>query len=40
MRPDSDIDLLVEFLLEAETGLLDHAGQPMPSLLDRRQFRE
>lgn len=26
MRPDSDIDLLVEFLPEAEPGLLDHAG--------------
>ena len=25
-RPDSDIDLLVEFLPEAEPGLLDHAG--------------
>ncbi len=26
MRPDSDIDLLVEFLPSAEPGLLDHAG--------------
>ena len=26
VRPDSDIDLLVEFLPEAEPGLLDHAG--------------
>jgi predicted nucleotidyltransferase len=26
MRPDSDIDLLVEFLPEAEIGLLEHAG--------------
>jgi len=26
MRPDSDIDLLVEFLPQAEPGLLDHAG--------------
>ncbi len=26
MRPDSDIDLLVEFLPEAEVGLLEHAG--------------
>ena len=26
MRLDSDIDLLVEFLPEAEPGLLDHAG--------------
>jgi hypothetical protein len=25
-RPDSDIDLLVEFLPEAAPGLLDHAG--------------
>src|SRR6266545_1822814 len=26
MRPDSDIDLLVEFLPEAEVDLIDHAG--------------
>jgi hypothetical protein len=26
MRPDSDIDLLVDFLPDAEPGLLDHAG--------------
>lgn len=26
MRPDSDIDLLVEFLPEAEADLVDHAG--------------
>jgi len=26
MRADSDIDLLVEFFPQAETGLLDHAG--------------
>ena len=26
MRPDSDIDMLVEFLPEAEIGLLEHAG--------------
>ena len=26
MRSDSDVDLLVEFLPEAEPGLLDHAG--------------
>ena len=26
VRPDSDIDWLVEFLPEAEPGLLDHAG--------------
>ena len=25
-RPNSDIDLLVEFLPEAQPGLLDHAG--------------
>jgi predicted nucleotidyltransferase len=25
-RPNSDLDLLVEFLPEAEPGLLDHAG--------------
>ncbi|HKE27877.1 MAG TPA: nucleotidyltransferase family protein [Bryobacteraceae bacterium] len=26
MRPDSDIDLLVEFLPKAEVGLVEHAG--------------
>ena len=26
MRPDSDIDLLVEFLPEAHADLVDHAG--------------
>ena len=26
MRPDSDIDLLVDFLPHAEVGLLEHAG--------------
>jgi len=26
MRPDSDIDLLVEFLPDAAVGLLEHAG--------------
>jgi predicted nucleotidyltransferase len=26
MRPDSDIDLLVELLPNAEVGLLEHAG--------------
>lgn len=26
MRPDSDIDLLVEFIPEAKVDLLDHAG--------------
>jgi len=26
MRPESDIDLLVDFLPNAEPGLLDHAG--------------
>lgn len=37
-RPDSDIDLLVEFLPEAEPGLLDHAGLmlDLTALLRRR----
>jgi hypothetical protein len=26
MRPDSDIEMLVEFLPEAEADLFDHAG--------------
>jgi predicted nucleotidyltransferase len=26
MRPDSDVDLLVEFLPDAEVDLVDHAG--------------
>jgi len=26
MRPDSDIDLLVEFLPNADVGLVEHAG--------------
>lgn len=26
MRPDSDVDLLVEFLPNADVGLLEHAG--------------
>lgn len=26
MRPDSDIDLLVEFLPDADVGLVEHAG--------------
>ena len=26
MRPDSDVDLLVEFLPDAEADLIDHAG--------------
>src|SRR5881628_1882458 len=26
MRPDSDIDLLVEFLPDAQVGLVEHAG--------------
>ncbi|HEY1342502.1 MAG TPA: hypothetical protein VGF59_33590, partial [Bryobacteraceae bacterium] len=26
MRPDSDIDLLVEFFPNAEVGLIEHAG--------------
>jgi predicted nucleotidyltransferase len=38
MRPDSDIDLLVEFLPEAAPGLLDHAGLmlDLSELLDRK----
>ena len=38
MRPDSDVDLLVEFLPEAEPGLLDHAGLmlDLSELLGRR----
>ena len=38
MRPDSDIDLLVEFLPEAEIGLLEHAGLmlDLAQLLGRR----
>lgn len=38
MRPDSDIDLLVEFLPEAEIGLLEHAGLmlELSELLGRR----
>ncbi len=37
MRPDSDIDLLVEFLPEAQADLVDHAGLmlDMSSLLGR-----
>ena len=34
MRPDSDIDLLVEFLPNAEVGLLEHAG----SMLDLQKL--
>jgi hypothetical protein len=30
-RPDSDIDLLVEFLPDAEVDLIDHAGSGRPS---------
>jgi predicted nucleotidyltransferase len=26
MRPDSDIDLLIEFLPDANVGLIEHAG--------------
>jgi len=26
MRPDSDVDLLVEFLPDADVGLVEHAG--------------
>lgn len=38
MRPDSDIDLLVEFQPEAEIGLLEHAGLmlDLSELLGRR----
>lgn len=37
-RPDSDIDLLVEFLPEAQVGLLEHAGLmlDLSELLGRR----
>jgi predicted nucleotidyltransferase len=37
-RPDSDIDLLVEFLPETEIGLLDYAGLmlELSSLLGRK----
>jgi predicted nucleotidyltransferase len=38
MRPDSDVDLLVEFQPEAEIGLLEHAGLmlDLSQLLGRR----
>jgi len=38
MRPDSDVDLLVEFLPEAEIGLLQHfaAERELSALLGRR----
>ncbi len=38
MRPDSDIDLLVEFQPDAEIGLLEHAGLmlDLSELLGRR----
>jgi hypothetical protein len=38
MRPDSDIDLLVEFLPDAEIDLLDYAGLmlELSHLLGRR----
>ena len=38
MRPDSDVDLLVEFLPGAEIGLLEHAGLmlDLSELLGRR----
>ncbi len=36
MRPDSDIDLLVEFLPDAEIDLVDHAGL----MLDLSQLLE
>lgn len=38
MRPDSDIDLLVEFLPDADVDLVDHAGLmlELSRLLDRK----
>lgn len=38
LRPDSDIDLLVEFQPEAQIGLLEHAGLmlELSDLLGRR----
>ena len=38
MRPDSDIDLLVEFLADAKIDLVDHAGLmlDLSELLGRR----
>jgi hypothetical protein len=38
MRPDSDIDLLVEFFPEANVDLLDHAGLmlDLSKLLERK----
>jgi hypothetical protein len=38
MRPDSDIDLLVDFLPDAEIDLVDYAGLmlDLPDLLERR----
>jgi hypothetical protein len=38
MRPDSDVDLLVEFLPDAEVDLVDHAGLmlDLSRLLGRR----
>jgi predicted nucleotidyltransferase len=38
MRPDSDIDLLVEFLPHAEVGLVEHAGLmlDLQRLLERK----
>jgi predicted nucleotidyltransferase len=38
MRPDSDIDLLVEFLPDAQVGLVEHAGLmlDLQSLLGRK----
>ena len=37
-RPDSDIDLLVDFFPQAQTGLLDYAGLmlDLESLLGRK----
>ena len=36
MHPDSDIDLLVEFLPHAEVGLIEHAGLMLAPRLEER----
>ena len=36
MRPDSDIDLLVEFFPDAQVGLVEHAGLMLDLLLGRK----
>lgn len=38
LQPDSDIDLLVDFLPNADVGLIEHAGlmQDLGRLLDRK----